>query len=85
MSIWIVAEIMLLVATIPCAYAILRGSTVGDSLLGLQMGGTIAVLAFVVISQAILRPSSHDVAIVLALLSFASGFILAYFLERWFR
>ncbi len=85
MTIWLLAEIGLLLAVIPCAYVIVRGPTLSDALVGLQLGGTIAVLALVVLAQAMSRPSFYDLAIVTAVLSFASGFMLAHFLERWFR
>ena len=80
-----IAEIGLLLAVIPCAYVILRGPALSDALVAVQRGGMIAVLALVVLAQAMSRPSFYDLAIVTAVLAFGSGFMLAHFLERWLR
>ncbi len=85
MNIWLIAEIGLLLTMIPCAAVILRAPALSDCLVALQMGGVTAVLALVVLSEAMSRPAFYDLAIVSSVLSFGSGFMLAHFLERWFR
>jgi len=85
MNIWLVAEIGLLLAAIPCACVILRAPSLSDCLVALQMGGVIAVLTLVVLAQAMARPAFYDLGIVTSVLSFGSGIMLAHFLERWFQ
>ena len=47
MSVWLGADIGLLLALIPCAVLVLRAKTLTDCFVGLQMAGIIAVLALI--------------------------------------
>ena len=85
MSIWLWSDIALLLSIVPCAILILRSSNVSDWTVATQMGGLIAVLALLVLAQAMKRPSFYDLAVALALLSFPAGLMFAHFIERWFR
>jgi multicomponent Na+:H+ antiporter subunit F len=59
----------------------LRGSPV-DRLVGLELAGTVDTLVLL-LAQAYDRAIYFDLALALALLSFAGGLVFARFLERW--
>ena len=59
----------------------LRGSPV-DRLVGLELAGTVDTLVLL-LDQAYDRAIYFDLALALALLSFAGGLVFARFLERW--
>ena len=56
MSIWLWAEIALLLSTLPCAVILLRSREAGDWAIALQMSGLVVVLALLVLAQAMKRP-----------------------------
>ncbi len=85
MNAWLIADIALLLGVVICGVLMLRSPEPGDWLVGLQLGGTIAVLVLMLLAQAMKRPSFYDLALALALLSYPSGLIFARFVERWFR
>jgi multicomponent Na+:H+ antiporter subunit F len=60
----------------------LRGSPV-DRLVGLELAGTVDTLVLLLLAQAYDRAIYFDLALALALLSFAGGLVFARFLERW--
>lgn len=79
---WSVAAAVLLVSLLPCGVGCIRGSSI-DRLIALELAGTIDVLILVLLSQAFVRSIFLDLAVALALLTFASGLVFARFLERW--
>lgn len=85
MSVWLWADIALLLSVVPWAAVILRSETPGDWLVGLQMSGLIVVLTLLILAEAMKRPSCFDLAVALALLSVSSGLLFAHFITRWFR
>ncbi|MGH2734515.1 MAG: MrpF/PhaF family protein [Actinomycetota bacterium] len=66
----------------PCAIACSRGGPV-DRLVGLELAGTIDTLILLVLAQAYDRDIYFDLALALAVLTFAGGLAFARFLERW--
>jgi multicomponent Na+:H+ antiporter subunit F len=54
-----------------------------DGLVALNLGGTIATLALMLLAEATQRQPFFDLAVVSAVLSFAGGLAYARFLERW--
>ena len=54
-----------------------------DRLVGLELAGTVDTLVLLVLAQAYDRSIYFDLALALALLSFAGGLVFARFLERW--
>ena len=54
-----------------------------DRLIGLELAGTVDTLVLLVLAQAYGRAIYLDLALALALLSFAGGLVFARFLERW--
>jgi multicomponent Na+:H+ antiporter subunit F len=54
-----------------------------DRLVALEIAGTVNTLILLMLAQGLDRPPFFDLALVLALLSFAGGMVYARFLERW--
>jgi multicomponent Na+:H+ antiporter subunit F len=81
-SAWVVATLALLAGLVACGAVCLRGDPV-DRLVGLEMAGTVATLVLLVLAQAYDRAIYFDLALTLALLTFAGGMVFARFLERW--
>jgi multicomponent Na+:H+ antiporter subunit F len=79
---WVVAALALLAGLVACGAVCLRGDPV-DRLVGLEMAGTVATLVLLVLAQAYDRAIYFDLALTLALLTFAGGMVFARFLERW--
>lgn len=82
MNLWLVAAGILLVCMIPCGAVCLRGDTF-HRLVGLEAGGLIASLIFLLLAEGFHRPPFADLALALALLSFGGGLVFVRFLERW--
>jgi multicomponent Na+:H+ antiporter subunit F len=79
---WLAAAIAMLVAGLtPCMLATLRGGPV-DRLAGLILAGPVATLVLLLLAAGYGRPAYLDVALVLALLSFAGSLVYARFLGR---
>ena len=77
-----VAALALLAGLVPCGAVCLRGDPV-NRLVGLEMAGTVDTLVLLLLAQAYHRAIYFDLALALALLSFAGGMVFARFLERW--
>ncbi len=82
MNPWIVAATVLVLALVPCGIVCVRGGPI-DRLAGLEAGGTIEVMTFLILAEAYHRPAFFDLALTLALLMFAGGLVFARFFERW--
>jgi multicomponent Na+:H+ antiporter subunit F len=79
---WGVAALALLAGLVPCGVVCLRGDPV-SRLVGLEMAGAVDTLVLLVLAEAYDRVIYFDLALALALLSFAGGLVFARFLERW--
>lgn len=82
MNVWLIAAVALLVGLVPCMIVCLRGSPM-DRLVGLEMAGTVDTLVLLVLAAGYEQAIFFDLAVVLALLTFAGGLVFARFLERW--
>lgn len=82
MNVWLLAATALLVSLIPCGILCLRGDTM-DRLIGLETAGIIDTLILLVLAEGFHRVAFYDLALALALLSFAGGLVFVRFLERW--
>ncbi|WP_131736826.1 monovalent cation/H+ antiporter complex subunit F [Actinomadura roseirufa] len=81
MSIAVPALALMLGALLPALLTTLRGTPV-DRLAGLIVTGPLVTLALTLLAAAYGRPAYLDVALVLALLSFAGSLVFARFLSR---
>jgi multicomponent Na+:H+ antiporter subunit F len=76
------AALVLVVGAVgPCLLVTLRGGPL-DRLTGLILAGPAAALALLLLSAAYGRPAYLDVALLLALLSFAGSLVFARFFGR---
>jgi multicomponent Na+:H+ antiporter subunit F len=78
---WYVATAVLVAALIPCGWVSLRCGF-AEGVVAVQLGGTIAGLALLVLARAEGREPFGVLAIVLVALSFAGTLIFLRFLER---
>jgi multicomponent Na+:H+ antiporter subunit F len=82
MSAWLLAAVVLLLGLVPCAIVCLRGTPM-ERLVGLEMAGTVDTMVLLVLAQAYGQAIFFDLAVVLALLTFAGALVFVRFLERW--
>ncbi|HYT25595.1 MAG TPA: MrpF/PhaF family protein [Actinomycetota bacterium] len=76
LSQWLVASVALLAGLVPCAVVCLRGDAC-SRLVGLEMGATVDTLVLLLLAEAYGRVIYFDLAVALALLSFAGGMVFA--------
>ena len=84
MSIWLITDIVLLLALVPCTMLVLRSLGLSDWAVVVQTGWLIGALALLMLAEAMQRPSFCDLAVALSLLSFPVGLIFAHLIQRWF-
>jgi multicomponent Na+:H+ antiporter subunit F len=82
MNIWLIASAILLLCMLPCGWLCLRGSVM-ERFAALQMSQVLAVLVLLLLAEGYRRAIYFDLALVMAVLSFASGLVYVRFLERW--
>jgi multisubunit Na+/H+ antiporter MnhF subunit len=78
---WLVAALVLIVAMVPLG-AVCVAASVVEGLVALQLGGTIAALALMMLAEGIHRQPFADLALILAMLSFIGPLAFAFVLER---
>jgi multicomponent Na+:H+ antiporter subunit F len=81
MTAWFVAAAVLVAALIPCGWVCLRRGF-AEGVVAVQLAGTIAGLALLVLARAEGREPFGVLAVVLVALSFAGSLIFLRFLER---
>jgi multicomponent Na+:H+ antiporter subunit F len=82
MNAWLLGALALLSGLVPCGIVCLRRTPM-ERLVGLEMAGTVDTLILLVLAQGYHQAIFFDLAVVLALLTFAGGLVFARFLERW--
>jgi multicomponent Na+:H+ antiporter subunit F len=82
MNVWLMGSAVLIFALVPCGITTFRGNAV-ERLAGLEMAGMVGTLMLAMLAEATHRINFYDLALALALLSFAGGLVFARFLERW--
>ena len=81
MNVWLWGATALLIGLVPCGWIALRETRV-DALVALELAGTVATLALVLLAQGFDRASYYSVPLALAFLSFVGALLLARFLGR---
>jgi multicomponent Na+:H+ antiporter subunit F len=81
-NVWLVAATVLLLGLVPCAGLCLRAGP-SDRLVALELASVITTVELVLLAEGFHRDVYFDLALALALLSFAGGLVFAHFLERW--
>ena len=79
---WLLVAILLLLGLVPCGIVCARDTPM-ERLAGLQMASTVDTLVLLVLAEAYDQAIFFDLAVVLALLSFAGALTFARFMERW--
>jgi multisubunit Na+/H+ antiporter MnhF subunit len=80
---WLWAATVLAVAGLaPCLVVTVRSGAL-ERLVGLELAGVVATVVLLLLAQGFGRSSYVDLALVLALLSFAGSLVFARFLQRW--
>jgi multicomponent Na+:H+ antiporter subunit F len=78
---WLLAAGVLMVALVPCAVVAAREELI-EGLVALELAGVLASVALLLMAEGFHRQPFADLAIVLAVLSFAGSLAYARFLER---
>jgi len=78
---WHLAAAILTAALVPCGWVCLRHAF-ADGVAALQLAGTIAALALLTLAEAEARQPFANLALVLAVLSFAGALVFLRYLER---
>jgi len=81
MSAWHLAAAILTAALVPCGWVCLRRSF-AEGVVALQLGAVIAALALLTLAEAEARQTFANLALILAVLSFAGSLVFLRFLER---
>lgn len=82
MNAWLVGAVALLPGFVACGVMLWRATLV-DAVLALDLAGVLATLELVLLAEGLHRAPFFDLALVLALLTFAGGLVFLRFLERW--
>jgi multicomponent Na+:H+ antiporter subunit F len=81
MNEWQIAAVVLIAALVPCGWVCLRRGF-ADGLVAVQLAGSIAALAVLLLAEAEQREPFSDLALVLAVLSVVGALVFVRFLER---
>ncbi len=82
MNPWIAAVIVLQAGLIICGYVAVRG-TLPESIVAMELGSLVGVIAIVMLAEAVGRPAWFDLALALALMSAPGALLFLAFMERW--
>jgi len=82
MNAWLVFATILLICLVPCGIVCMRGKVM-DRLVALELAQIITILLLLLLAEGFHRAIYDDVALTLAILSFASSLAFVRFLERW--
>ena len=81
MNVWLWGATALLAGFAPCGWIALR-ATRADALVGLEVTGTLATLALVLMAEGFNRASYVGVPVVLAFMAVVGALVIARFLGR---
>jgi multicomponent Na+:H+ antiporter subunit F len=82
MNVWLAFSAILLLMLVPCGWVCLTTSIM-ERFMALQMAQILAVMVMLLLAEGFARDIYFDMALVLAVLSLASGLVYVRFLERW--
>jgi multicomponent Na+:H+ antiporter subunit F len=77
-----IAALVFLFTLVPCGIAVFRGAAI-ERLVALEMAGMVQAMLLILLAESFHRPSTYDLALAMALLTFGGGLVFARFLERW--
>lgn len=76
------AAVLMVVGFGATMWVVARAETM-ERLVAVELSTTVAVLVLLLLSQGFGRPTYTDLALTLALLSFAGSMVFVRFMERW--
>jgi len=82
MNPWLLAAGALLLAFVPCLWALARARAI-EQLAIMQMASVLCPLVLLLLAQGFNQPTFGDLAIAFSLLSFPAALLFAHFFERW--
>jgi multicomponent Na+:H+ antiporter subunit F len=82
MNAWLVTAMLLMLLIAPCGFICLTASVM-ERFAALQMAQLFATLVVLLLAEGFRRVIYFDLALLMAVLSFASGLVYVRFLERW--
>lgn len=82
MTSFVVAAIAMLIATVPAALTIVRG-TPADAVVGYEFITGVAVMVLALLAEGFKRPSLFELPVLVAVLLYGSGLVYVRALERW--
>lgn len=81
MNVWLWGTTFLLLGFVPCGWIALRASRI-DALVALQVAGTLATLALVLMAEGFERPTYMGVALALVFVAPVGSLLFARFMGR---
>jgi multisubunit Na+/H+ antiporter MnhF subunit len=82
MNAWLMAATALLTGLVPLGVVVVASGSAVDRLVALELAGDVDAVILLLLAEGFHRSSYADLALVLALLSFAGSLVFARFLER---
>jgi multicomponent Na+:H+ antiporter subunit F len=79
---FVIAAIVMLAGTIPCAVVVLRGQIM-EAVVAYEAISSIIVMVLVLLAAGLRRSGELELPVLLALLLFGSGLVFVRFMERW--
>jgi multisubunit Na+/H+ antiporter MnhF subunit len=79
---FVIAAIVMLLAVIPMAITVVRG-TVVDAVVAYEAVTAVLFMVLVLLAEGFRRPGESELAVHLAVLLFGGGLVFVRFLERW--
>jgi multisubunit Na+/H+ antiporter MnhF subunit len=79
---FIIAAIVMLIATIPCGLVVLRGQLM-SAVVAYEAISSIIVMVLVLLSEGFQRSGEFELPVLLAVLLLGSGLVFVRLLERW--
>jgi hypothetical protein len=79
---FLVAAAAMLIATVPCGAALLKGKLMA-ALIAYEVISSVVIMVLVLVGQGFGRSGEFELPVLLALLLFGSGLVFVRALERW--
>jgi multisubunit Na+/H+ antiporter MnhF subunit len=77
-NVWLVGATVLLLATVPCGYVVVRGSLL-EALVAIELIATVMAMVLLLIAEGYHRNSYYTLPLVLAFTNFAAALIFVRF------
>lgn len=82
MTVWLAAAVAMVALLIPLGLSAMRGSPL-DRLVAVELASATQTVALILLAEGFDRDVYFELAVVMAVLSFAGNLVFARFLEQW--